>query len=135
MLDPFGFPVEPEVYKIKEGSSASITSIGQLALTLFISKSHHKSRSIFIEILLFVRFNTIHFLMDGVVFIASSAIFFREIILSALKPPSAVIKRLHFASFIHNGYDFAEKPAKTTECIAPILARMTAIANSGTIGI
>ena len=60
---------------------------------------------------------------------------FRGVIFSPLNPPSAVIKILQSASLILSDNDFAEKPAKTTECIAPILAQAkTAIANSGTIG-
>ena len=39
------------------------------------------------------------------------------------------------ASFVRSANACAENPAKTTECMAPILAQANmAIANSGTIG-
>ena len=46
---------------------------------------------------------------------ASSTIFFSGTVLSPLKAPSAVIIRLHLASFILVDNAVAEKPPKTTE--------------------
>ena len=67
--------------------------------------------------------------------IASSVISFRLMSFSPLYRPSDVIKIEHSASFIRSLNEFAENPAKTTECMAPILAHdKTAIASSGTIG-
>ena len=130
-----GFPVEPEVYKIKSGASASIISIGQLEVTFSISSCHQTSLPFFIEIVFFVRSKTMHFSIEGVVCIASSEISFKGVIFAPLNPPSAVIRILQSASLILSESDFAENPANTTECIAPILAQAkTAIANSGTIG-
>ena len=130
-----GFPVEPEVYKIKSGASASIISIGQVEVTFCISSCHQKSLPFFIEIVFFVRSKTMHFSIDGVVFIASLEISLRGVIFAPLNPPSEVIRILQSASLILSDNDFAENPANTTEWIAPILAQAkTAIANSGIIG-
>ena len=46
---------------------------------------------------------------------ASSTIFLSGTVLSPLKAPSAVIIRLHLASFILVDNAVAEKPPKTTE--------------------
>ncbi len=68
-------------------------------------------------------------------FRASSTIPFKLIVLFPLKPPSEVITILHLLSLILLDNAFEEKPANTTECIAPILAQAkTATANSGIIG-
>ena len=61
---------------------------------------------------------------------------FSGIFLSPRKAPSAVINRVHPASLIRAARAVEEKPAKTTECTAPIRAQAkTAMVNSGTIGI
>ena len=112
---PFGFPVEPDVYNMKRGSSESIISAGQSPSTFSISSPHHTSLPSFVSISEFVLFKTIHFSMEGVFFIALSEISFNGIILSPLYPPSEVIKILQFASFILSDNDFEENPAKTTE--------------------
>ena len=66
---------------------------------------------------------------------AKSTIFFNSITFEPLYPPSAVTIRLQEASLILSSKDLAEKPAKTTECIAPILAHArVAIASSGVMG-
>ena len=66
---------------------------------------------------------------------ASSTIPFKSTDLFPLNPPSEVITILHSESLILAETADAEKPAKTTECIAPILAQAkTATANSGIIG-
>ena len=52
-----------------------------------------------------------------------------------LKEPSLVMTILHSASLIRAAREADEKPAKTTECIAPIRAQArVAIAKSGIIG-
>ena len=66
---------------------------------------------------------------------ASSTIPFKSIVLAPRNEPSAVIIILHLESLILVANAFAENPAKTTECIAPILAHAkTEIANSGIMG-
>ncbi len=66
---------------------------------------------------------------------ASSAVSFKFIVFPPLYPPSAVINILAPASIMRSARAFAEKPAKTTEWIAPILAQASIeIASSGTIG-
>ena len=66
---------------------------------------------------------------------ASSTIFFKFKVLAPLKEPSDVIVRELLQSLILVANASDEKPAKTTECIAPILAQAkTEKANSGIIG-
>ena len=66
---------------------------------------------------------------------ASSTIPFKSIDFFPLKEPSAVITILQSESLILVAKAVDEKPAKTTECIAPILAQANKeIANSGIIG-
>ena len=66
---------------------------------------------------------------------ASSTICFKFNILSPLYDPSDVIIKLLSQSSILVASAFEEKPANTTECIAPILAHAkTEKANSGIIG-
>ena len=104
--------------------------------TLFTSSSHQQSRSLIIETGVRLLVNTITRLTDGHCTKASSTTVFKGTSLVPLKPPSAVITRLHWASSIRSAIDWAEKPPKTTECTAPIRAQAnTAIANSGTMGI
>ena len=67
---------------------------------------------------------------------ASSTMAFRSIILSPRNAPSAVMSNAHWASLILAASAEEEKPAKTTECTAPILAQArTAMVSSGIMGI
>ena len=66
---------------------------------------------------------------------ASSTILFKSIVLAPLKEPSLVITILQSESFILVDKAVEENPAKTTECMAPILAQAnTETASSGIIG-
>ena len=122
------------MYKINKGSSESIISAGKLSSTLSSSSFHHFSFS-FKVIPLFIRFNTITESTQSQSFKASSTIDFKSIVLFPLKLPSEVRTILHDASLILADSADEEKPANTTECIAPTLAHAkTAIASSGTIG-
>ena len=129
-----GFPVEPEVYKINNGSSESIISAELLSSTLSNSSFHHFSLW-FKVIPLFILFNTITESTQLQSFKASSTMDFKSIVLFPLKLPSDVRTILHDASLILADSAEEEKPANTTEWIAPTLAQAkTAIASSGTIG-
>ena len=106
------------------------------SFTNFISSSHHTSLPLIIDTGVCVRFKTITFCTVSHCVNASSITAFNGISLLPLKPPSAVITNAHAASMIRSAIDCAEKPPKTTECMAPILAQAkTAMANSGTMGI
>ena len=132
---PLGFPVDPEVYKINNTSSESIISGAHTDDKPSIKSCHHKSIDLFQLTDSNVCCNTTHFLIVSQDFNASSAMSLRGIVLSPLKPPSAVIKKLEPESWILAASAEAEKPAKTTEWMAPILAQArTAMVNSGTIG-
>ena len=132
---PFGRPVDPEVYKIKSGSSASITSAWLVASASSIRGCIHSSRPSFIEISCPVRFTTSTFSIDGVFTNASSAIRFRSMTFVPRNPPSAVISSLHEESLMRLDSAWDEKPPNTTEWIAPMRAQAkTAKANSGIMG-
>ena len=105
---PLGFPVEPEVYKIKRGSSESIISIGQSAVAFSISSLHQTSLPLSMATSLFVRSKTIHFSIDGADCIASLEISYNGVNFAPLNPPSAVISILQSASLILSDKDLAE---------------------------
>ncbi|MNE17977.1 hypothetical protein D3C80_1109790 [compost metagenome] len=93
------------------------------------------SRPSFILISALVLFTTKTFSTDGDFSKASSTIPFKSIDLFPRKPPSEVITILHSESLILAVTAEEEKPAKTTEWMAPILAQAkTETANSGIIG-
>ena len=97
--------------------------------------SNHWSRPSFIVTVVFVLLDTKTFSTHGQVFKASSIIPFKSIVLFPRKPPSDVITILHSLSFILAATAEDENPAKTTECIAPILAQAKIeTASSGIIG-
>ena len=132
---PFGFPVDPEVYKIKSGSSALITSGSHSASASTIASCHQISREASKLTSSPVRSTTTTFSIDGHSATAASAFAFIGI---SLRGPriavSCVISILHAESLILSRRDSAENAPKTIEWIAPILAHANiAIANSGTI--
>src|SRR5690606_1372344 len=132
---PFGLPVEPEVYKINKGSSASIISGSQSLEAASRSGCNHSSRPSFIGISSWVLLATKTDLIDSHFTKASSTIPLRSIDFLPLNEPSAVINNLQSESLILVESAVEEKPAKTTEWIAPILAHAKiAIVNSGIIG-
>ena len=112
---PLGLPVDPDVYKIKSGSSEFMISASKFESTFSNSSCHQTSLPFIIFMLVLVLFNTIHFSIEGAFFMASSDILFNGITLSPLKPPSAVSKILQSASLILSDNDFDENPANTTE--------------------
>ena len=68
-------------------------------------------------------------------FRASSTIPFKSIVFAARNEPSDVITSLQLLSLIHAAKAVDEKPANTTECMAPIRAHAkTETASSGIMG-
>ncbi len=140
-----GFPVDPEVYKINNGSSASISSHGQSALAFCISSSHQRSRPSFISHSIPdsspTRFTTIQVstfssICSDARAIAVSAFGFIGIAFAPRKVPFAVMSVLQVESTIRSANASAEKPPNTTEWIAPIRAQASiATVASTTIGI
>ena len=66
---------------------------------------------------------------------ASSTACLSSTTLPARQPPSAVMTSFAPASTIRSRSELAEKPPKTTECVAPMRAQACmAITASGTIG-
>ena len=126
---PLGFPVEPEVYKINNGSSESMGSGSHVvAIPLDIS-SYHTSRESFHGILPTVLLITRVFLTSGHFSNASSTFDLSGTTLPPLNPSSAVITISQLASRILSFSDSGENPPKTTEWIAPILVQAS-IANA-----
>ena len=68
-------------------------------------------------------FKITHFFTSGHLSRASSVVFFNGIALAPLTPWSAVITNSDLQSIILPASESAEKPPKTTECTAPILAQ------------
>src|SRR5271157_2020995 len=93
-MTPFGFPVEPDVYRMKRGSSASIHSGSHLSLAFAIASCHHKSLPAFISHLILspTRLTTMDFSMEGHVFNASSAPLFWGTALAPRNVPSQVTR-------------------------------------------
>ena len=120
---------------MKRGSSESIGSGSQLVSDSFAKSSYHKSLFSFQEISPPVLLITNVFLTPGQAFRASSTLVFNGTFFPPRIPSSAVITIEQSASRILSFRDSGEKPPKTTECIAPILAQAS-IANavSGIIG-
>ena len=132
---PFGLPVEPDVYKINNKSSESITSESHMLDSSSIHSCHQKSLPSSILIFCFVLSKTITLSIDEHFSRASSTTSLTGIVLLPLKFPSDVNTIFASQSFILSAKDAAEKPAKTTEWTAPTLAQASmAIAASGTIG-
>src|SRR5213594_4059605 len=112
----------------------STGSGGQQVLAVFISSCHHRS---FGPILISVpmRLKTTTRSTDGTAGSDSSTTFFSSTFLPFLTPPSAVMIILDCASFALSTSACEEKPEKTTEWTAPILAQASiAMGNSGTMG-
>ena len=112
---PFGFPVEPEVYKMNKGSSASIISATLFPKAASKSGCNQMSRPSFIFTAVLVRLATNTFSTQGHFSNASSTIPFKSTDLLPLNPPSDVITILHSESLILAATAEAEKPANTTE--------------------
>jgi len=128
-------PVEPEVYKMNNGSSASTISRLQNWLDFSSKGWSQRSRPSFMYISEFILFATSTVSTQGVCSSASSTIPFRSMVLAPRYDPSAVITILHSASLILVASAIAENPANTTEWTAPILAQAKrATARSGIIG-
>ena len=134
-ITPFGFPVEPLVYRMNKGSSASIISGSHKLSADSIASCHQTSLPSIISVGLPVLLTTRTFSIDGVFLRASSAFFFIGIsVFMPLTPASCVTKTLHSESLILDSKLSGEKAPKTTECTAPILAQAnSAIVNSGII--
>src|SRR5690554_601468 len=132
---PFGCPVEPEVYRMNSGSSASIISAGHSDEASSNKGCNQVSRPSFIEILLSIRLTTNTCSTPEQDSNASSTIPFKSMVLLPLNEPSAVMTILQSESLILVDRAVEEKPANTTECMAPILAQAKiAMLNSGIIG-
>src|SRR5690606_3435787 len=132
---PFGLPVDPEVYNINKGSSASIIS-GSQSLDAASNKGcNHSSlpSSICISSLVLLVTKTHSILSQCSK--ASSAIPLMSIDFFPLYEPSEVISSLQLESLILIESAVDENHPNTTECIAPILAQAKiATVNSGIIG-
>ena len=132
---PFGFPVDPDVYSRYSMSSASIGSGGHWAGAPCWKSLHQTSRPSVQGTSWFVRRATITVRTLGHSLIASSAFRFNSATAPRRYPPSAVMTTGDFASLIRSRSDSGEKPAKTTECGAPMRAQARmAMATSGIIG-
>ena len=108
----------------------------QLSANPSIKSCHHISFRGFQLISWKVRWKTIHFLTLSHSVKASSAISFNGTVLLPLNAPSEVMSKAQEASLILAARAEEEKPAKTTECTAPIRAQArTAMVSSGTMGI
>ena len=81
---PFGVPVEPEVYKINNGSSASIISASHISDALSNKGCNHLSRPSFILISEFILFATKTVSTPEQLFRASSTIPFKSIVFAPL---------------------------------------------------
>ena len=120
---------------MNNGSSASIISATQLSDAPSTNGCNHWSRPSFIAMEVLVLLATKTVTTPGQLFKASSIIPFKSIVFSPLNPPSEVMTILQSLSLILVATAEAENPAKTTECMAPILAQAnTATDNSGIIG-
>ena len=110
-------------------------SASQKLSTSIIKSSNKKSLLLLILTDSLVLFTIKTFWSDLQISNASSTIFLRFKIFSPLNEPSEVIIILLLQSSILVAKALDEKPAKTTEWIAPILAQArTENANSGIIG-
>src|SRR5690554_1009381 len=117
------------------GSSASIISGSHSLLAWSKSGCSHLSRFSFIDISELVRFATKTVETFGQDSKASSTMPFRSIVLFPLKEPSLVMTSLQSESLIREERAVAEKPANTTEWMAPIRAQANReTGNSGIIG-
>ena len=127
--------MEPDVYNIKRGSSAFISSGIHSKSAFSIISCHHKSRSLLISTSIPVLLTTITCSIEGVSDTALSAFAFIGIFCFVPRTPvSCVIKTLHEESLIRSRRDSGLNAPKTTECTAPILAHASiAIGNWGTI--
>ena len=115
-ITPFGFPVDPLVYNMNNGSSAFIISGSQIVSAESIASCHHTSLSGSISMSLPVLFTTKTFLIDGVFLIATSAFSFIGIsFLVPLTPVSCVTRTLHSESFIRDSKLSGENAPNTTE--------------------
>ncbi len=120
---PFGFPVDPEVYRIKRGSSDSIGSGSHSDGTVLASSSHRRSRSVFHPTDAPVRVTTSTLVQSGHRSRAWSTLALSGIALFPRTPSSAVIKKDDSQSMILSARESGENPPNTTECIAPIRAQ------------
>ncbi len=121
---PLGLPVDPEVYRINNGSSASISSGLHSASAVAIASCHQRSRSLTISTVSPVRWTTITCLIDGVSATALSAFVFMGIFCFVPRTPvSWVINTLQAESLIRSRRESGLKAPKTTECTAPMRAQ------------
>ena len=115
---PFGLPVEPEVYNINKGSSASIatgaTNGKACVSTFLISSSHQTSRPFNIDTAVLVLVQTITRLIVLFPIKASSMTDFNGMSLAPLYAPSQVIIYSAFASSNLSAILCALNPPKIT---------------------
>ena len=97
---PLGFPVDPEVYKIKRGSSAFNSAGLLVSSTLFFSSCHQISLSFKKLILLPVLLTTSTLLILFSFSSALSTLLFKGNIFPPLTDSSAVIKNVDEQSLI-----------------------------------
>ena len=135
-LIPFGFPVDPLVYKIKSGDSESIGTGAKSPDSFAIMSCHHTSRPSTIATSCPVRLRTTTCSTVGDFLTASSTFAFSGKALPRRHPPSEVMTATASASLFRSAIASLEKPPKMTECTAPILAHANiAMTSSGVIGI
>jgi hypothetical protein len=134
---PFGFPVEPDVYRMNKGSSEPIGSAAEGLRTsgALISCAHHVSRPGSMSTSPEPRRTTMHDSMLGHSNSASSALALSGTLRPPRMPSSAVMSIFAWQSWIRPRSAEELKPPKTIEWIAPIRAQASmAITSSGTIG-
>lgn len=120
---------------MKSGSSASISSAGQMAVWLSTTSCHHRSRPVCIAVSAFVVSCTSTCLTCNPS-IAASTVALRGMILPPRRLTLAVMMKSLSQSSTRARMESAEKPPNTTEWIAPIRAQASmAKAASGTMGI
>ena len=133
---PLGLAVVPEVYRMNNGSSAFMTSVGTATVSSLVTSCHQTSRPSFMVMASPVFFTTMTFSIDGQS--SDSALLtmsYNFINLPRRIDPSTVTKILDSASLILSRKAKAENPAYTTVCITPILAQVSmVIAVSGILG-
>src|SRR5690606_35570255 len=115
---PFGLPVDPDVYSMNSGDSASITSGGQSGEAEAMASWYQTSRSEYQWMSPPVRRTTTTFSTvstPGCVR-ASSTLDLSGTVRPPRRPSSAVMTSFEPESMIRLARESGEKPPKTTEC-------------------
>ena len=120
---------------MKSGCSAGRLVGGHSAEAPFICSCHQTSRPAFISTASLVRRTTRQLFTVGVSASGASTFALSGTDLPRRQPPSAVMQSFAPQSLMRSRSASAEKPPKTTVCVAPMRAQASmAIAASGIIG-